>query len=295
MQRFARIYLGLLVVALLAARAPVAAKAAEGYFTRGVVTLHKYPSSTSETVTQAFLGEPLRVVARKGAWLKVALPDQFGYEGWVGASEIRLGVTPQGTPVEVRAARSAVRAAPDGKVLLAVYLSTVLWAEDPNAEWIAVTLPDGRKGVVPGKDVRPIEGRPAPTAQEVLKVARLYMGVPYVWGGMSTAGVDCSGFTHTVYRFCGIKLHRDADQQFAGDGVAVDRKNLQPGDLVFFYTYLPDVVSHVGFYIGNGQVLHASSKQRGVNVGRLSDPYLSSRYAGARRILRTISTSEGAP
>jgi cell wall-associated NlpC family hydrolase len=154
--------------------------------------------------------------------------------------------------------------------------------------WTAVTLPDGRSGFVPTADLRvlgPGQSEPVPPASRVLALARLYLGTPYVWGGMSVKGVDCSGFTHTVYRLCGLKIHRDADQQFDHDGVPVPLDRLQPGDLIFFKTTRENLVTHVAFYVGGGVILHASSKYHGVTLTRLSDSYLQRRIAGARRIL----------
>lgn len=108
-----------------------------------------------------------------------------------------------------------------------------------------------------------------------------YLGTPYVWGGTTPSGFDCSGFTRYVYKQLGYTLSRTAGQQL-GNGYAVS--SLQPGDLVFFdNTYATSAAaSHVGIYIGNNQFVHAASG--GVKVTSLSDSYYASRYIGARRI-----------
>ena len=114
------------------------------------------------------------------------------------------------------------------------------------------------------------------------KTALRYLGVPYVWGGESASGVDCSGFVQAVFRRNGITLPRTADAQFEV-GHRVAEGGLQPGDLVFFQTYA-EGASHVGIYLGSGQFVHASSSN-GVRVDSLSESYYSSRFIGARRAL----------
>jgi len=112
------------------------------------------------------------------------------------------------------------------------------------------------------------------------RTALRYLGVPYMWGGESFSGVDCSGFVQAVFHHNGIDLPRTADAQFEV-GRAVSEGRLQPGDLVFFQTYA-EGASHVGIYLGGGQFVHASSSN-GVRVDSLSEDYYSSRFIGARR------------
>jgi cell wall-associated NlpC family hydrolase len=115
----------------------------------------------------------------------------------------------------------------------------------------------------------------------IVATAQKYMGVPYVWGGETPDGWDCSGFTMYVMKENGITLPRTAAEQFAV-GTPVDKDSLQPGDLVFFTTYKPGA-SHVGFYMGNGQFIHASSAAKQVTISNLADKYYTDHYIGARR------------
>ena len=115
----------------------------------------------------------------------------------------------------------------------------------------------------------------------LLNIALRFGGVPYVWGGATPAGFDCSGFVQYVFGQIGVNLPRTADVQYEL-GRKVMRSDLQPGDLVFFETYEPGA-SHDGIYVGDDRFVAANSGT-GVAVAALSDPYWSSRYLGARRL-----------
>ncbi|HEY9085505.1 MAG TPA: C40 family peptidase [Candidatus Tyrphobacter sp.] len=117
-------------------------------------------------------------------------------------------------------------------------------------------------------------------AQRLTRSALRFLGVPYVFGGTSSSGFDCSGYVQHVFAMLGIRLPRTADAQFyAGRHV----RNLRPGDLVFFQTYEPGP-SHVGIYLGRGRFVHASSSH-GVMVSHLSDAYWANRYLGAKNLM----------
>ena len=117
---------------------------------------------------------------------------------------------------------------------------------------------------------------------KILKTAAQYKGVPYVFGGTTPNGFDCSGYVQYVFAKHGIRLTRTADTQ-ALEGKYVSKKSLRPGDLVFFTTYEPGA-SHVGIYAGNGQFWNATSS-RGIMLSNLNDSYWGPRYYTARRIL----------
>jgi cell wall-associated NlpC family hydrolase len=114
----------------------------------------------------------------------------------------------------------------------------------------------------------------------IARDALRFLGTPFVWGGTTPAGFDCSGFVQHVFAMMNVALPRTADYQFA-DGRHVSGP-LRPGDLVFFHTYAPGA-SHVGIYLGDGRFVHASRPF--VHVSRLRDPYYASRYVGATRPL----------
>lgn len=109
-----------------------------------------------------------------------------------------------------------------------------------------------------------------------------YIGVPYRFGGSSLKGIDCSAFVQTVYKYFRIDLPRTAREQFKA-GVKVSKKELQIGDLIFFQTYAK-YPSHVGIYLGEGNMIHASSRDKKVTITSINEPYYIRRYIGAVRL-----------
>lgn len=117
-------------------------------------------------------------------------------------------------------------------------------------------------------------------AQQLTRSALRFLGVPYVFGGTSPTGFDCSGYVQHVFAMLGITVPRTADAQYDAGHKIVGA--MKPGDLVFFQTYEPGP-SHVGIYLGNNRFVHASS--HGVMVSNLTDSYWRARYIGAKRLL----------
>lgn len=118
-------------------------------------------------------------------------------------------------------------------------------------------------------------------ANTIISRAETYIGTPYLWGGTTYRGIDCSAFTQNAFRAAGITLPRTTRQQ-AWAGVHVDAKNLKPGDLVFFSFTSDHRVSHVGIYIGNQKFINATSS-KGVTISTFNS-YWWQHYVGARRV-----------
>jgi len=121
----------------------------------------------------------------------------------------------------------------------------------------------------------------AASVTDLTTTAYQYIGIPYVYGGTSTNGFDCSGFTQRVYKDLGYSLNRTSGSQYQ-QGSSVSKSNLQPGDLVFYNTSGAGV-SHVGIYMGDGKFVHSATSS-GVKVSRLSESYWANRYVGAKRV-----------
>jgi hypothetical protein len=157
-------------------------------------------------------------------------------------------------------------------------------------EMYLVRTPEGALGWVRERNLK-IEGENpfagpkeipagAGARERVVATAKKYLGVPYVWGGTSAQGFDCSGLVQTVFAENGVQLPRGSGDQFR-EGRKISRKDLRPGDLVFFHTYTSGP-SHVGIYVGEGKFLHAESSPRGVTITPLIESYWDERFHGAR-------------
>ena len=120
------------------------------------------------------------------------------------------------------------------------------------------------------------------TGADVANFAAKYLGTPYVYGGASPSGFDCSGFVQYVYKNFGYSLNRTAEGQNS-NGIWIARTNIKPGDIVLFNTY--GGISHAGIYVGNDTFIHAVKPGTPVQYDSMSSSYYSSRYVSARRII----------
>lgn len=130
---------------------------------------------------------------------------------------------------------------------------------------------------------QPGENEASASGQVIVDTAMKYMGTPYVWGGTSTNGFDCSGLVYYVYKECGYSINRTAASIYE-NGSSVEKENLRVGDAVCFSS-ASSSIGHVGIYIGGGQFIHASSSSGCVTIGELGSDYYTKNYVGARRIV----------
>lgn len=274
-----------------------------------VGNLRSDPRESAELASQTLMGWPLRILDRRGGWLLVQTPDR--YLSWIDASTVERVDAAQ--IARHRSARKVVftdvygvvRAEPNEASLPVSDLVAGGLLEETglsgDSAFVRVALPDGRTGYVRATQAEPFDAWTASRQVAPLRLvaaAETLTGMPYLWGGTSTKGMDCSGFTRTVYLMNGMLLPRDASQQVRA-GTTVDSTgnwaNLQPGDLLFFGRKAqdgqPERVVHVGMWIGDGRYIHSSGR---VQVQRLDDPSAPDFNAYDRsRYLRTQRVDEG--
>lgn len=284
---------------------PAEARKSMALVSVSVTDMKKLPDYQSETVSQAMMGTPVEVTGKESYWYSIVTPE--GYSGWTTEQNIVL-LTEEAMEQWRQAERLIVRdyfalvtmAPADGAEVLSDCVMGNILVQDNTPEkngFTPVMLPDGRKGYVPSESVASLskwmEAAAEPSGEDIVATARQFLGFPYLWGGLSPKGMDCSGLVKLCYFLNGIILLRDASQQI-DTGEALDfsdvRNNLHPGDLVFFGRSATDTrgrsVSHVGISMGNGMMIHSSLRVR-VNslLPERPDSYVSKKIVGACRIL----------
>jgi gamma-D-glutamyl-L-lysine dipeptidyl-peptidase len=162
-------------------------------------------------------------------------------------------------------------------------LEIIPQAPPENEDYLRVRLLDQREAWIDRGDVD-LTPRLL-TIPESIELAKRFLGITYTWGGRSSFGYDCSGFTQMLVRSRGIIMPRDADLQAAWSGVVpVERKHLKPGDLLFFGK-APDHITHTGMYIGKGHFIHDTTNGHpGVQISRLNDQPWTRLLVAARRV-----------
>lgn len=203
--------------------------------------------------TQVLYGESVRVLAKRAGWTEIAVPDQpspldaRGYPGWVRSWQL-------------------------GPPFAAPLVVTVRSTKLANGTEI------GFGSQVPAGAVPASATRKLPvTRADIVRTAEQFVGLHYLWGGLSRWGYDCSGLTWAAYRAHGITIPRDADAQFAA-GKPVSLAAMLPGDLLF---YEHPVVGHVAMYIGHGEMVEAPNSRSEVRIV----PVRTSDFRGVRRFV----------
>jgi hypothetical protein len=263
---------------------------------RPVVNLHSAPSEDAEVVSQALLGSRHIELERQDQWVRVQAEDD--YTGWIQASALRtLEGTERYPPsfepgkvVEVDALGanlyrepSATKHAPVLTVPYGVRLERANGGKD-SKRWLEVRLPDRRTAWIHAGDVR-TDLKPL-SLEASLELAKRFLGINYTWGGTSSFGFDCSGFTQLILRSRGVTMPRDARIQAAWPGLieVKDRAQLQPGDLLFFREESP-TIKHTGIYLGNGSFIHDSTSNRPcVQISGLAEANWSKLLVAMRRL-----------
>lgn len=270
--------------------------------TLSVANLRSQPKHSAELATQAILGTPLSVWKKNDDWYLIQTPDQ--YLAWVDAAGITLmdekqmnAWYDQEKVVFTSLLGYLYESGNEENIVSDLTAGNLLELIQEGKNHHQVQLPDGRKGYVSAASVVPYEKwitSRSTSPENLISTARSMMGSPYLWGGTSVKGMDCSGFTKTIYFLNGQIIPRDASQQIM-EGEQVDREknwdNLQVGDLLFFGVPATEDakerVVHVGMWIGDNSFIHSRGRVRISSFDPESenyDEYEFNRYLRTQRI-----------
>jgi cell wall-associated NlpC family hydrolase len=255
-----------------------------------VANMYSRPSRDADVVSQTIYGANVAVLEEQEGWAHIRTADD--YTGWTPLPALLKGrpYAASGKVAEVASLfahiyreASVTRHAPLITVPFESKLEVVAGAEG-EARWLQVRLPDDRAGWV---QVGDISLNPKKlTTSETLEFAKRFLGLPYTWGGTSSYGYDCSGFSQMLGRRRGIGMPRDAQPQADWSGVApVERKqDLQPGDLLYFGSS-DKKITHTGIYMGEGRFINATTHETPmVRIDDLNDPYWTKILVAMRRL-----------
>ena len=239
---------------------------------------------SQELATQSLLGTPIKVLKQADNWFLIQTPDKYiawldeggfvqtneaGYKEWISSPKIMyikdFGFSYESTDL-------------NGQKVSDLVAGNMLQSIGVEDGFIKARYPDGRVAFIPEDEVVNYDTWLAsrnPNMTNILATAQEYLGRPYLWGGTSGKGMDCSGFTKTVFYLNGVQLARDASQQVhTGNAIETDEtlKNIVPGDLLFFgrkaTAEKKERITHVGIYMGKGEFIH-SSGDAGVKIESL--------------------------
>ncbi len=268
-----------------------------------VANMYSGPSDKTDVVSQAIYGSNVMLLTARGEWSRIQTADR--YKGWIPSRHLRLiqngtGYATSGVIVQVESLFANIYHEPDvtrhKPVVTIPFESHLVVIPDEAGQdakkaqgkgshdgWLQVRLPDKSSAWVQSGDV---VADPKPLSiPESIELAKRFLGIPYLWGGSSSFGYDCSGFTQMLMRSRGVNMPRDADKQAAWKGaIPLDRKALQPGDLLFFGSSAK-AITHTGMYIGDGQFIHDSTNGHPVvQIGRLDDQPWAQLLVASRRV-----------
>lgn len=241
--------------------------------------------------TQAFFNDEVIVSHTEGPWSKVYLTSQQddadprGYIGWIPTALLSDGPVSYPTTARIRIVSPFTTLYDQDKhPIFEITMGTELTEIAVENDWLKVATPFGENYVSKESILVTASGESA--GDKMVALGRQFLGLRYLWGGVSPIGFDCSGFVYTLHRVLGFDIPRDADDQRQG-GQPVAPEDLRAGDLMFFaYEHGSGYVHHVGMYIGNGQMIQSRTPGKQVDIAQLTEMRYAPEFVAARRYWR---------
>ncbi|MGM0919323.1 MAG: NlpC/P60 family protein [Bacillota bacterium] len=240
--------------------------------------------------SQVLLGERVIGLEETDGWMKVVIPQQAsrkhpqGYPGYIPANQLQQvteGSAPAASHIVCQKKAMLYR---NGQADMEISFLTELAAIEETSDHFHVVTPAGTREINKA-DVQSVSSISSMTGKDVVDKGKQFIGLSYLWGGMSSFGYDCSGFAYSMYKACGYLLPRDASDQVV-QGTPVASSHLEPGDLLFFANDNgKGAVRHVGIYAGDGMMLHSPKTGREIELLSLSGTSYEKEWAGTRRYL----------
>ena len=219
-----------------------------------IAPVYKKVGFTSEMVTQGLMFELVIILSKEDNWFNVKMED--GYEGWMHHfylsqnqvnSQNSLTITNRCTPVHSQWGI-------DRQIMTLLSFGTVVPLIKKTSGYCKIQMINGEDGFISSQTDVIFQNR-----DEIIRMARVLIGAPYLWGGKSSFGYDCSGFVQMVLKAVGISIPRDTDLQLQFDGLKeISMSDTEPGDLVFFSE--DNCINHVAFATGTGKIIHCSGE-----------------------------------
>jgi gamma-D-glutamyl-L-lysine dipeptidyl-peptidase len=223
---------------------------------KNVADMHAAPKDYSEVVSQAIYASKIRVIKNNDPWLNIETEDH--YQGWIKAEDATVSVYPSKDTIAHTCNiinhlynNDSTNSKPVLKLPFGVPLEVI---DSSHSRWIKVKLVNEKTAWIQSGDLN--FSKKILSIKEMIEFSRRFLGLPYTWGGTSSFGFDCSGFTQFLYQQMGISLPRDAYMQ----AETITNRGMIPGNLLFFKRDNKPI-HHVGMYIGKDKFIHATTAE----------------------------------